>query len=102
MATKTRPRKERPALSPKQRRGDPASGGRYHIVVRGHLEPRWADWFSGLDLRPLPGGDTCLQGELEDQPALHGLLARIRDLGLVLVSLNRLTESKEGIGALET
>lgn len=61
----------------------------YEIVVKGHLESRWSDWFDGLTITPLESDDTLLVGLVADQPALHGLLAKIRDLGLPLVSVKR-------------
>ena len=56
----------------------------YHIRVRGHLDQRWADWFGGFTLQA-SGEDTDLFGSVVDQAGLHGILARIRDLGLVLL-----------------
>jgi hypothetical protein len=64
----------------------------YQIQVRGVIDVRWSDWFGGLKITPLPNGDTLLTGPVRDQAALHGLLARIRDLGLPLLSLNRLRD----------
>jgi hypothetical protein len=61
----------------------------YVIRVRGHLEPRWAEWFSGLTLTHTEAGETILAGPVADQAALHGLLVRIRDLNLTLVSVAR-------------
>lgn len=61
----------------------------YQIQVQGEIDVRWSDWFGGLKITPLPNGDTLLTGPVRDQSALHGLLARIRDLGLPLLSLNR-------------
>ncbi len=61
---------------------------RYEIKVRGHLDDRWSEWFDGMDIRNLPGGDTILYGMVIDQAALHGLLIKIRDLGLPLVSVH--------------
>jgi hypothetical protein len=62
----------------------------YQIQVRGVIDAGWSDWFGGLQITPLPNGDTLLTGLVRDQAALHGLLAKIRDLGLPLLSLNRL------------
>jgi hypothetical protein len=60
----------------------------YEIRVKGHLDDTWARWFDGLAITHEEDGTTALTGSLVDQPALHGLLIRIRDLGLSLVSVN--------------
>jgi hypothetical protein len=60
---------------------------RYEIRVRGVLNRRWSGWFDGLQLRSEPGGVTVIAGEVADQAALHGLLAKVRDLGLPLLSV---------------
>ena len=57
------------------------------IVIRGHLDSGRADWFDGMALRRQADGTTALSGRVVDQAALHGLLSRIRDMGLVLLSL---------------
>ena len=62
--------------------------GRYEIRVKGHLDTRWAAWFDGLTLTRGSGGTTIIHGPVADQAALHGLLQKIRDLGLPLISVN--------------
>ena len=59
----------------------------YEIKVKGHLDPKWSEWFAGLQLAHLEGNETLLSGLLPDQAALHGLLERIRDLNLTLISV---------------
>ncbi len=67
----------------------PASGpAHYSIRLQGLLNPRW-DWLQGLSLTHLETGDTLLCGPVVDQATLHGLLARIRDLNLTLIAVNR-------------
>jgi hypothetical protein len=60
----------------------------YGIKLKGHLDPRWSGWFMGLKLSLLESDETLLSGSLPDQGALHGLLERIRDLNLTLISVN--------------
>ena len=62
--------------------------GRYEIRVEGHLDTRWAAWFDGLTLTHGGDGTTVIHGPVADQAALHGLLQKIRDLGLPLISVN--------------
>jgi len=62
----------------------------YQIRVEGHLEASWSSWFNGLELTCREDGTTDLVGSIPDQVALHGLLTKIRDLNLPLVSVNRL------------
>jgi hypothetical protein len=59
----------------------------YEIRVKGHLGSRWTAWFDGLSLTTEDGGTTVLRGPVADQAALHGLLQKLRDLGIPLVSL---------------
>jgi hypothetical protein len=59
----------------------------YEIRIRDHLDPHWSDWFAGLELTHLEGNETLLSGLLSDQAALYGLLERIRDLNLRLISV---------------
>ena len=63
---------------------------RYEIRVIGHLESRWVAWFDGLNLTTEDDGVTLISGPVVDQAALHGLLTKLRDLGIPLVSLVRL------------
>lgn len=63
----------------------------YQIQVRGHLTDDWSDWFAGLRIHRLNPTDTLLVGRL-DQTALHGVLARIRDLNLTLIRVNQVEE----------
>jgi hypothetical protein len=64
--------------------------GLYEIRIKGHLDNRWADWFEGLTITPEEDGDTLLTGPVIDQAALHGLLKKVRDLGMPLVSVSPL------------
>ena len=73
--------------------GNKQWGKYYQILVKGHLESYWSQWFNGMMIEQLSGGDTTLSGYVIDQAALHGLLAKIRDLGLTLVSVRCLDES---------
>ena len=62
----------------------------YQIRVQGHLDRKWADWFSGLSITLLDNGETLLTGPVLDQAALHGLLRKVRDVGLPLVAVIRI------------
>ncbi len=63
---------------------------RYELRVQGVLEPGWSAWFEGLQVTSDPTGQTTIAGPVTDQAALHGLLAKVRDLGLPLLSVRRL------------
>jgi hypothetical protein len=64
--------------------------GRYEIRVEGLLDQRWSDWFGGMQITTQTGGVTVISGPVADQAALHGLLAKVRDLNLPLISLCRI------------
>ena len=68
----------------------------YRIRVSGHLDDRWSDWLGGLPVQRQDDGTTVLVGHVVDQAALHGVLARIRDLGLSLLSVDRVAETDGG------
>lgn len=61
----------------------------YHIRLEEHLDPCWSEWLNGMAISPLESGETLLSGPLADQAALHGLLAKIRDMNLKLISVSR-------------
>ena len=67
----------------------------YQIRVRGHLDLGWAGWFDGLTITNGEDGNTVLTGPVPDQSALHGLLVKIRNLGLFLISVNLVDQSKK-------
>jgi len=75
--------------------------GRYEIRVKGHLDTRWAAWFDGLAIAHGSDGTTVIHGPVADQAALHGLLQKIRDLGLPLISLNHVDPSHPEAPAAE-
>jgi len=67
---------------------------RYEIRIKGHLDDKWADWFEGLTLTREDNGETPLTGPVVDQAALHGLLRKVRDLGIPLLSVSRVRPSQ--------
>jgi len=78
---------------PKQKT-DPSQPMIYQIRTEGHLDDQWTDWFGGMTITLEENGDTLLTGPVVDQAALFGLLKKVRDLGLPLVSLNRVGSRK--------
>ncbi|MDJ0356904.1 hypothetical protein [Paenarthrobacter sp. PH39-S1] len=76
-------------------RADPAG---YRLRVNGHLDDHWSAWFDGLTLVTESDGTTSLTGLIHDQAVLHGLLTKVRDLGLVLVSVESV--DRDGKSAL--
>jgi hypothetical protein len=64
----------------------------YEIRVQGNLDPKWSDWFNGFSMMPVDDKETLLHGSVADQAALHGVLHKIRDLGLPLLSVQHLGE----------
>jgi hypothetical protein len=81
-----------PSVTTEDRPHDPAP--EYEIRVAGRLAPRWSAWFDGLTLTPDADGTTVLRGPVVDQAALHGLLQKLRDLGIPLVSLTQLPSTR--------
>jgi len=63
--------------------------GRYEIRLKGHLDSRWVTWFDGLTLTTCSDGTTTIQGVVVDQSALHGLLQKVRDVGVPVISVHR-------------
>jgi hypothetical protein len=70
------------------------AGHSYEIRIEGHLGSSWTAWFEGMSIRHEKGGETVLSGPLPDEPALHGVLAKIRDLGLPLIEVKRKKEER--------
>jgi len=68
---------------------------RCHIRIKGHLDPSWQDWFEGLEIVQEEEGTTLFAGPLQDQAALHGILAKIRGLGLTLLALDTLEPTQD-------
>ena len=73
-------------LTPKPDKSQPMV---YQIRIKGHLGRQWTDWFEGLTITQQEDGDTLMTGPVIDQSALYGLLKKVRDLGLPLISVNR-------------
>jgi len=69
----------------------------YEIRLKGHLERRWVKWFNGMKITLSENGTTILSGSLADQAALHGILRRVRDVGLPLLSVNSIEPDPEEV-----
>jgi len=66
----------------------------YQIKVKEHLDETWSEWFEGLNISNLEGGEASITGYLPDQAALHGILNRINSLSLTLISVNIVSQNK--------
>lgn len=86
------------SLTENRARGRPDEPQRYEIRLEGHLHPRWSARMDGMSIDHQDDGSTVLRGVLPDQPALHGLLGRIRDLGLPIISVQRIAGTLEDHG----
>jgi hypothetical protein len=81
--------------------GDRHSPGSYEIRVKGHLDSRWGLWLDGMGLTHASDGTTLIHGPVVDQAALHGLLQRIRDTGLPLVSVSQVEPDQPDVPTTE-
>jgi hypothetical protein len=73
----------------------------YQFVVKGHLDSEWSEWFDGLTITLVDNGESILSGPIADQTALHGVLIKIRDLGLPLLGLSRIGDQATAATELE-
>jgi len=73
----------------------------YQIRIKGHLGHQWTDWFEGLTITLEENGETLLTGPVVDQAALHGLLKKVRDLGMPLLSVNRVEPGQADVADAE-
>ena len=69
----------------------------YEIRVKGHLDGPWSEWFDGLRIANVEDGEAILSGEIVDQSALHGVLIKVRDLGLPLIAVSRIKSMPEDL-----
>ena len=86
----------------KQASAGPSEARCYEIRLGAHLAPRWATWFDGMTVTHAPDGTTVLTGPVADQAALHGLLAKVRDLGVSLVAVRQLDTERPGTASPRT
>jgi hypothetical protein len=80
---------------------DPGEPMVYQIRIKGQLGRQWTDWFEGLTITPEDSGDTLLAGPVADQAALHGLLKKVRDLGMPLLSVVCVEPGQAGAAAVK-
>ncbi len=73
----------------------------YQIRIKGHLGHQWTDWFEGLTITLEENGETLLTGPVADQAALHGLLKKVRDLGMPLLAVNRVEPDQAAVVDIE-
>ena len=85
-------------LNPKSNPGQPIV---YQIRIKGHLGRQWTDWFEGMTITLEDNRETLLTGPVVDQAALHGLLKKVRDLGMPLLSVNRIEPGQEDATDIE-
>jgi hypothetical protein len=71
-----------------------ARGGFFEIHIKGHLDESWSDWVEGLDVQLLDNGEMLLSGHIRDQAALMGILNRLYNLNLVILSMNEINQNK--------
>lgn len=88
-------------MSEKQSDAGWVEAGQYELRLKGHLEPRWSAWFDGLTLTEDSDGTTVIHGSVIDQAALHGLLQKVRDIGLPLVSVTRVDLNRPAVRPLD-
>jgi hypothetical protein len=81
---------------------DPSQPMVYQIRIKGHLSQQWADWFEDLTITLEENGNTLLTGPVVDQAALHGLLKKVRDLGIPLLSVNSIEPSRQDVSDVRT
>lgn len=82
--------------------GNWTEAGRYEIRLKGHLDARWAAWFDGLTLTREGDGTTVIHGQVIDQAALHGLLQKVRDVGLPLISVARVEPDRTDVPIVDS
>ncbi|HEX6608044.1 MAG TPA: hypothetical protein VF276_14155 [Chloroflexia bacterium] len=80
---------------------DPGQPPIYQIRLQGHLSRQWTDWFGGLTITLEDNGDTLLTGVVVDQAALHGVLRKVRDLGIPLLAINRVETGQPGASGVQ-